>query len=478
MRKRHLIFAAVGAALVLGTSAAACAGTAASSGPTTYYVNAQTGADANSGTSAAAAWSTIAKANAAAQPGDTVVLSGTFVRQAIAPTRSGTATAPITYEAGPAGATLDQPGPVGGMSYMAWFGEVSYITVQGIGFTNSDFVNAPVTNEGIVLKSSSYITIENCQFSHMQMQLIGSSHNLIQNNTWRQFVAQYVKGKPQTAGDMLNLVLGSNDNEITGNDMKYAGHSLIEVGNGTGNRETNANNVIDSNVLSNPWYDDVILSDNGAGTTVSDNQILDTNSVPTLYSTVAGRVGQLNTAAIAVQFSGENFILRNNTISNAVCIYGCVSFGGRWYTGPGAAPGGTLVEALDNEVYGNTIRDCRSAATFSFVVFLSPQDLAAGRRTVPKITGNLIHDNTIVGASGTPYSWDGSRFYSTIIYHSSSEAPKWKGLHGNKVYDNRGFSRTHGYLIDGVFPRGVTVHKVESLAQFQSALPAFAFRNS
>jgi hypothetical protein len=466
LSKRRIVSVTAAAALVFVTSAATCDATQAVSGPTTYYVNAQTGADTNSGTSASAPWKTIAEANGVVQAGDTVVLSGNFVQEAIAPFQSGTATAPITYQADPAGATLDQPGLVRGTPYMALFSGRSYITVNGIGFANSQYVSAPVENKGIVLRASSYITIENCQFSHMQMQLVGSSHNLIENNTWRQFVARYVKGQPQTSGDMLNLVLGSHDNEIVGNDMKYAGHSLIQIGNGTGNHETNANNWIHGNTLSNPWYKDIILSDNGAGTVVEGNQILDANSVPTLRSTIPGQVGRLQTSSEAVQFSGARFILRDNTIAHAVSPYGVVSFGGRWYTGPGAAPGGTLVESVLNQVYGNTIRNCKSAATFSFVEFLSRQDIAAGRTAVPRMTGNLIHNNTIVGASGTPYSWNGSRFYSTIMYHSASKAPEWRGLNGNKVYSDQVANLTHVYLIDGVFPGGVTVHKVESLTHF------------
>src|SRR5437879_6774989 len=119
--------------------------------PAAYYVS-TSGSDSSAGTSASAPWRTIAKANAAVQAGDTVVLSGNFVQEAIAPNRSGTATAPITYRAGPAGATLDQPGLVSKTPYMAWFGGRSYITVNGVGFTNSNYVNAPVTNKGVVLR--------------------------------------------------------------------------------------------------------------------------------------------------------------------------------------------------------------------------------------------------------------------------------------------------------------------------------------
>ena len=57
--------------------------------------------------------------------------------------------------------------------------------------------------------------------------------------------------------------------------MKYAGHSLIEIGNGTGTAKRTQTTVIHDNTLSNPWYKTVILSDNGGGTIVEDNQIVD-----------------------------------------------------------------------------------------------------------------------------------------------------------------------------------------------------------
>jgi hypothetical protein len=485
LSKRRIIAIAAAAALVLATSAGTCAATPTPTvaTPTTYYVNAQTGADTNSGTSASAPWKSIAMANAAVQPGDTVILSGDFVREAIAPIQSGTATAPITYQADTtAGATLDQPGLVSGTSYMAWFGGRSYVTVNGIGFTNSNYVNAPVTWKGVVLRGSSHITITNCSFSHVQMIVYASSFNTISHNTFRYFVASYYNpatrapdpNHPITAGDMLNVFGGSNSNLIQFNDMKYAGHALIEIGNGLGG--TNANNEISDNTLSNPWYRPLALSDDGAGTIVERNLIEDANSVPTLYSTVPGMVGKRSTASNGVQFTGSNFIFRNNTLVNNTSVYGVVDLGAWWYTDANH-PNGVLVGSNNNQIYGNTIRNCRGAATFSFVEFLSKQDIRAGRRAVPRITGNLIHDNTIVGASGTPHSWNGSRFYSTVMYHSASAAPRWGGLHGNKVYNNHGFNLTHVYLIDGVFRGGATVHKVESLAQFEASNRGSAYQN-
>src|SRR5258705_7246976 len=65
----------------------------------TLYVDGTTGDDARSGLSAADAWRTLAKANAAVQAGDLVVMSGAFTDDAIAPRASGTTTDPIVYRA-------------------------------------------------------------------------------------------------------------------------------------------------------------------------------------------------------------------------------------------------------------------------------------------------------------------------------------------------------------------------------------------
>ena len=430
-----------------------------------YYVDAQMGNDGNPGTQSAP-WRTLAKANANAKAGVTIVLSGTFTKQVLFPSGAGTATARITYEAAPAGATLNQPGYVGTIPYEVYLDARPYVTVTGLTIENTAYRTAPVQDKGVVLRSTSHDTFTGNTFLWMQMQLIGSSFNTITNNTWHNYIGSYVNGQPQTSGNMLNLVLGSHDNLIDGNTMKNAGHSLIEIGNGTGNKERNANNTISNNALDNTWYKDIILSDNGQGTTVEDNQLLDANSVPTLYSTVPGQVGQLETSSAAVQFSGENFVLRRNTISNAVCTYGCVTLGSRWYTGVGAPAGGTLIESLNNRIYGNTFVGNHGAASVSFIEFLSSADISAGRTTVPALTRNRVYRNTFTGNSGTQYSWNGSTFYSTFIYHSATEAPPWVGENGNQVVSNR-FDSANANLIDVTYG-ATTIHKVQTLAQFEA----------
>lgn len=466
-RPMLLLSAGLCTALVLVASATGTTPT-----PHTYYVSA-TGSNSNAGTFASAPWQSIAKANVAAQAGDTVVLSGNFVQQAIAPSHSGTASAPITYQAGPAGATLDQAGLVGGAQYMAWFGAKSYITINGIGFTNSNYVNAPVTNKGVVLRGSNHITISNCSFSHVQMQVYASSFNTIYNNTFHDFVASYLNaatGKPDpnhpnTQGDMLAVFGGSNSNVIQSNTMTDAGHSLISIGNGFGG--TNANNEISDNTLSNPWYRPLALSDDGAGTTIERNLIEDANSVPTLYSTVAGKVGNLSTASNGVQFAGSNFIFRHNTLVNNTAVYGVIDLGSHWYY-DSLHPNGVLVESMNNQIYNNTLYGNRAAAGVSFVVFMSQADVTAGR-AVPRLTGNVIRNNIFWGNTGTPYSWNGTKTYTSVIYHAATFAPAWArgGFNGNTITDNDFDSAASADLID-VANAGSYTHVLQSLPAFQS----------
>ena len=448
---------------------------------TTYYVS-PNGSDANAGTSASAPWQTIAKANAAVQAGDTVVLSGNFVQQAIAPSRSGISGAPITYRADAAGATLDQPGLVSRTPYMAWFGLRSYITVDGIGFTNSNYVNAPVANKGVVLRAADHITITNCSFTHVQMQVYRSSFNTISHNTFRDFVASYFNpatgapdpNHPITAGDMLNVFGGSDNNLIQYNDMRYAGHSLIEVGNGFGG--TNANNVISDNTLSNPWYKPLILADDGAGTIVERNLIKDANSTPTLYSTVPGAVGSLSTASAGVQFSGSNFTFRHNTLVNNTAVYGVLDLGARWYSDP-LHPNGVAVESMNNQIYNNTLYGNRAAAGVSFVVFMSQADVSAGR-SIPRLTGNVVTNNIFWGNSGTTSSWNGKTTYTSLIYHAATYAPAWPsgGYSGNTITGNDFDSASTANLNDVAYA-GTYTHVLQSLSAFQSYAAADASGN-
>jgi hypothetical protein len=74
---------------------------AARANATTYYVSSSAGNDANSGTSASAAWQTIAHVNAQSfQPGDSVLLKrGDVWNESLTPPSSGSSGNPITFDA-------------------------------------------------------------------------------------------------------------------------------------------------------------------------------------------------------------------------------------------------------------------------------------------------------------------------------------------------------------------------------------------
>ena len=409
--------------------------------------------------------SALTTACANAQPGDTISLTGRWTGVSLVPTStmSGTAGNPITFQASSPGAAIfDGYGTNGVVTVNS---NHNYLVFDGIEFTNTNYATLPVTNKGFIIRSH-HVTVQNCTFNYMQMQLNGAHDCLIQNNTWRYFVASYSSGQPQTSGDMLALLLGAHDNEITGNDMKYAGHSCIAVGDGiTGH--TYPNNWIHGNTLSNPWYRCMSLEDSASGTIVENNSLLDANSVPTLLSTAHSGLAY---SSNAIQLDGQNYVVRNNTIDNAVGIYGVISFGGRYYTG--VTPH-VLVESKNNQVYGNTISNCLTPSVFAFVQQYVPGTDA----TVPDMTGNLIHDNIVVNMAGTAYSWDGTTHYEPVLFYSFKGATVWTGLNTNAVHDNWGFQSSSAYRNVYYNSSASPTTTTKSLAQF-NGLDANVYSNS
>ena len=148
---------------------------------TTYYVSSAIGHDNNAGTSATAPLASLQAAANLVKPGDTVeVMNGTYTGwpggDVLQITTSGTASAPITFEAAPGHTpVIDSAGAWNGISISA-----SYITVKGFtvvggaaNYTLSQALagystgNAALNGNGIVIKPSSsvplpnHITIEN-----------------------------------------------------------------------------------------------------------------------------------------------------------------------------------------------------------------------------------------------------------------------------------------------------------------------------
>lgn len=109
----------------------------------TYYVSSSSGSDANSGTSANAAWQTIAQVNAQTfQPGDSILFKrGDVWNESLAPPSSGAAGNPITFDAYGAGTAPNLTGyyAVPSASWVHVTGNVWKAPLPGAGFAALNF---------------------------------------------------------------------------------------------------------------------------------------------------------------------------------------------------------------------------------------------------------------------------------------------------------------------------------------------------
>jgi len=463
-----LVFASIGGAILLQSHAA---------GTGLYYVDSVSGNDNNAGT-AASPWQHISKANAMVQAGDTVYLKGTFDQQSIAPVQSGTAGSPITYTAAsPGAATLDHS-PNGDTGNLVSLIGKNYITLDGIKFDNSDDGNpacpgsvsywcTPLNNKGIIASNDNHITIKNCDFHHVQVQFINSDDGLITNNTGNDFIASYNnpwpsgtpdKNHPMTAGDMIVLGDGSQRNTISNNVLHNAGHSDIEIGFGHLNEAANDGNLITGNTLDNHWWKDLILYGDGQGagsapTIAEHNLIENANSAPAIYSTVSSYtfgLNQLAKSSAGVQFSGSNFILRYNTLTNNVSSTGTVEFGARWYN----VSGSTYIPVVsnNNQVYGNTFYNNKGPGQVGFIDLWSTADKTAGRIQQTN-TGNKIENNIFWNNSGSADSmFSNASVYGSVVYHYCCDASATNippsGWGGNTISHNIFDNSTYACISD------------------------------
>jgi len=231
---------------------------------TTYYVSSVIGQDSNAGTSATASLATLQAAANLVKPGDTVqVMSGTYVPVTI--TTSGTASAPITFEAAP-GQTpvIDSSGTWIGIDIQASNIVVNGFTVVGdaANYTLSQALagystgNADLDTNGIFIQPSSSVPLPN--------------HITIENNT----LYNITGGAIGTEGaDYLQIV--NNTVHNTSNWSAY-GASAISVSTSQ-NLDQNPGPHI--SVSGNLVYDNAELVPPAGWSTITDGEgiILDTN---------------------------------------------------------------------------------------------------------------------------------------------------------------------------------------------------------
>jgi hypothetical protein len=306
---------------------------------TTYYVSANAGSNSNSGTSVSSALQTLQAAANLTRPGDTVIVeSGTYTAASggavLSITTSGTAAAPITYEAAPGGtAIISVPSSVSaGINVDASYIAVTGFQVQGDAQTltlaqaQSQGADNATTANGINIGYDgdptivSHVQVDDNTVSYMPgggIQACYADYVTVQGNTiygnanyspyGESGISIYASQNSDTSTAIKNLIL---DNTV------YDNKELV-IETATGNIADGEGIIIDDN--SNSQTNGVQYT---GGTLVENNvsygngsegiQVGNSSNVDVLYNTTYqnGQSG-VNQYEIAALFA-PNAVIENN----------------------------------------------------------------------------------------------------------------------------------------------------------------------
>ena len=237
----------------------------------TFYVDAQAGNDASAGTSAAQAWLTLDRANAAAQPGDLFLLKGTFTNQVIRPSVSGTAARKIVFRALPGASAILKGGK---WETIAWLDGRSHVVLDGLELQNEA---TPV----LLRNGANHNWLRNLKIHDVSsaLHIVQGSDNRLENS-----VIERCGNAATNAGDCIWITDGSHRNVVAGNVVRYAGHGTLWVGGDQASHQPSRDNVIERNDFSNPWAGNVGLIGSARGTIVQCNRIHDSSTSGTNYT--------------------------------------------------------------------------------------------------------------------------------------------------------------------------------------------------
>lgn len=328
-----------------------------------YYVSPE-GSDDASGTSSSEPWRSIAKANRTVRPGDVVyLLDGRYFNDPIAPSRSGTAEAPIRYEAYPGAEPVLTGDKVRGLVIAIDLRDRSYITVDGIHVDGVEGNPKARVRHFAEIENGSYNTISNSSFRYAEgwhgIRLGDDSHhNKLLNNTI-DFVGIYRDKTGNDYGDSIQILPGSTNNLLQGNVITRGAHNLLQV--------RGQNNIIRRNTFDNDWSE---VEGPGAGgrnlSLMGKRNLFEENIVRN-----AGRSADVPSNA-GMKTEGEHNIVRRNFIY-ANSKEGITS----------ESRGGSKI-AQDNRIYHNTFY--RNAGPAWGLVFYQGGN---------GVTGNIFKNNIL-----------------------------------------------------------------------------------
>lgn len=448
---------------------------------TTYYVSALNGSDSNVGTSSTQALLSLQAAANIVKPGDTVeVMNGTYTGpgygDVVNVTRSGTAGAPIIFEAAP-GQTpvIDSSG-----AWSAFRIGASYITVRGFtvvgdaayydlsyALANASTGNASLDGNGIIVVSPdgsyvpTHITIENnTVYNEPGGGIIANDADYVQilNNVVHDNAHWSVYGNS-------GISIGSAKNSDT-----LPGPHIVIQGNVSYNNtelvpEYRAGAITDGEGIildTNPNYTGGFLVQ---GNTIYGNSGPGIESFLSDNATITGNTlgGNLTYAALASE--GEIFIIqsKNNIVSNNT-VTTTPPGGSTPPPGGGTASGGLVLYMAENAYKGDAqftvkIDGTQVGSTYTATVenvqgksqaFSIPTSLSAGTHSVAV---TFINDANGRPASGTTAT-DRNLFVIGASYNGQAISGAAGALFSNGsdtfslVVPQSGTTTTHTLVLD------------------------------
>jgi Right handed beta helix region len=304
---------------------------------TTYFVSSIVGSDNNSGTSASAPLASLQAAANVVKPGDTVqVMNGTYTTPAygvaLQITTSGTASAPITFEAAP-GQTpvIDSSGGWNAIDIQASYIVVSgFIVIGGAANYNLQSAlagystgNANLDGNGIVVNPSSsvplpnHITIENNTVSNEPGGGIGIDgadyvqilNNVVHNNAnWSAYGTSGI-----TINSSVNLDTQTGPHDIVSGNIVYDNAQLVPS-SGVGAITDGEGIILDSNqnYTSEILVQNNIVDNNGSSgieSFLTDGAVITGNTV---YGNDTKNVQAASVAQVFINQSNNDTVTNND----------------------------------------------------------------------------------------------------------------------------------------------------------------------
>ena len=304
---------------------------------TTYFVSSISGSDSSAGTSTSDPLASLQAAEALVQPGDTVeVMNGTYTGDApyggdvLDITTSGTASAPITFEAAP-GATpvIDNTGGWAGIKLMASYNVVEGFTVEG------DAANITLVEA----------------------------------------IANYGTGNPYYDGNGIAIVPGGSTT-LPNHDTIENNTVYNEPGGGI---YTEGSDYVQ--ILNNVVYDNAHWSAYGnSGISIGTSVNLDTAAGPHIIvsgNTVYGNAQEVPTVGAGVITDGEGIILDTNTNYTGEILVSDNTVDNNGSTGIAAYLTNNAV-ITDNTLYGDNTENVQLAANSEIFLNQSTDDTVSG----------------------------------------------------------------------------------------------------